>query len=174
MTLPLLKGALAGGLVLFAWSAIAWMVLPWHEATLKPFPNEPALRQALSTVTERAIYLLPDPKSADAGKGSPAGPMVIAAISPGPIPSMGPQLIVQFGIQVLAALLATWLFLQTRIASFGGKILFFAVLGLIIGAAGHLPHWNWFGFSSLYTLSEMIDLVIGYSLAGAAISKLAK
>lgn len=31
------KGAVAGGLIAFAWSAVSWMVLPFHETALRGF-----------------------------------------------------------------------------------------------------------------------------------------
>ena len=37
----------AGGAILFAWSFISWMVLPWHNATLKKFTSEETVSLAL-------------------------------------------------------------------------------------------------------------------------------
>ena len=39
MTTTLVKGTVLGGLALFLWGAVSWMVLPWHQATLLPFAN---------------------------------------------------------------------------------------------------------------------------------------
>ena len=30
-------GTVLGGLVVFGWGAISWMVLPWHASTLRAF-----------------------------------------------------------------------------------------------------------------------------------------
>lgn len=37
------KGAVAGGLIAFGWSALSWTVLPFHEMTLRSFPLYAAL-----------------------------------------------------------------------------------------------------------------------------------
>ena len=33
------KGALVGGLIAFSWSAVSWLALPLHNATMNSFPN---------------------------------------------------------------------------------------------------------------------------------------
>ncbi len=36
----LLAGTVLGGLVMFAWGAVSWMLLPWHQPALQSFANE--------------------------------------------------------------------------------------------------------------------------------------
>ena len=52
--------AVLGGVVIFVWGMISWMVLPWHEMTIKSFADEDAVAEAISANTsERGIYYYP-------------------------------------------------------------------------------------------------------------------
>ena len=54
-------GGLIGGLVLFAWGVVSWMLLPWHLATLEKFKDEDKVAQALTAnATKSGVYLLPN------------------------------------------------------------------------------------------------------------------
>jgi hypothetical protein len=54
-------GGLIGGLVLFAWGVVSWMLLPWHLATLEKFKDEAKVAQALTAnATKSGVYLLPN------------------------------------------------------------------------------------------------------------------
>ena len=37
--LPQLAGALVGAVVYFVWGFVSWMVLPWHNDTVRALPN---------------------------------------------------------------------------------------------------------------------------------------
>ena len=43
MTKQLLLGSVLGAVVLFLWSAIAWMLIPWPGEPLRSFINEDAV-----------------------------------------------------------------------------------------------------------------------------------
>lgn len=50
-----------------------------------------------------------------------------------------------------AALLLTWLLLQTGGLSYARRVLFLAVAGLSASVIVDLPNWNWWGFSASFT-----------------------
>ena len=55
----LLAGVL-GGMLVFAWGAVSWMVLPWHAQTLHPFQLEGAVQQSFDAhAPASGISLLP-------------------------------------------------------------------------------------------------------------------
>src|SRR3989442_1654297 len=61
MLKSLLLGGILGGLVLFAWGVVSWMLLPWHLATLEKFKDEAKVAQALTAnATKSGVYLLPN------------------------------------------------------------------------------------------------------------------
>ena len=43
MTKQLVLGTVLGGIVLFVWSALAWMIIPWPGEPLRSFTNEEAV-----------------------------------------------------------------------------------------------------------------------------------
>src|SRR5947207_2767946 len=62
MTKKILLGGVVGGIVLFIWGALAWMVLPLHTPHVKTLPNESAVTAAIKgNVTETGLYFFPCP-----------------------------------------------------------------------------------------------------------------
>jgi hypothetical protein len=155
--MTLIKGAVLGGLAMLVWSAISWMAPPFHGSTLQKFTNEDALLQGVAAGAPRGgMYLLPSTAEKMA-----QGPGVLAASRVGPMGSMGLYMLRGLLIQMVAA-------------AYGARVAFLAVVGLLIGVAGHLAEWNWWHFSASYVLLEMADLVISWTLAGLVIAKVAK
>lgn len=60
MTRSLALGAVLGGLVAFGWSAVSWMVLPWHDTSMKSFADEAAVAQGLlDNAPSGGMFMLP-------------------------------------------------------------------------------------------------------------------
>ena len=80
------RSAGLGGIVLFLWGVISWMVLPWHNATLNGFDNQPAVEQAMrNTTAADGIYVIPNPngpKSEEHMRKLTEGPFAFVAYSP--------------------------------------------------------------------------------------------
>ena len=70
------------------------------------------------------------------------------------------------GATYLEALLAVFLLAQTSIASFGGRVGFVFVTGILAAIATNVSYWNWWGFPTVYTLSYMFIQVVGFFLVG--------
>lgn len=73
-----------------------------------------------------------------------------------------------FIIEFFTALAIAWLLalLFTRMKGFGLKdrLLFTVGFALIASFAIHLPYWNWWGFSSPYTLGVVLKTIVGWLL----------
>src|SRR5207302_1821721 len=64
----LVLGSVLGAIVLFVWSAIAWMLIPWPGEPLRAFTNEDAVAQAIKANAPRSgNYLLPNEPKRTAG-----------------------------------------------------------------------------------------------------------
>ena len=178
-------GSVLGAIVLFVWSAIAWMLIPWPGEPLRSFTNEDAMAQAISANALRSgNYILPNmPKRTpgmtdqqfDALEKAMAdrwarGPIVFAAVRLEPFGSFGVALLIQFVTQFVLALLATLLLLQTSGLSRGARIGFVFAIGLIIFVGGHMDEWTWWSFSNAYMLMQFGAIVIGWLLASLVIS----
>jgi len=178
-------GAILGALVLFVWSALAWMVIPWPGEPLRGFTNEDAVVQTIkANVPRSGNYLLPMEVKRTSGMTDEQyrtalqnaenrmiqGPMIFASVRLEPMGSMARYMVIGFITDVIAVLLACILLLQTNAASYPARVGFVAGLGILIFVGGHLDEWNWWGFSNAYMLMQFGVIVIGWILAGLVIS----
>jgi hypothetical protein len=178
-------GSILGAIVLFVWSAIAWMLIPWPGEPLRGFTNDDAVTQAITANAPRSgNYLLPnvakrtpgmtDQQYAAAQKGMEdrmaRGPMIFAAVRLEPFGSMAKPLVIQFFTQLVVAVLATLLLLQTSGLSRSGRFAFVTAIGVIIFVGGHVDEWTWWSFSNAYMLMQFGAIVIGWLLAALVIS----
>ncbi|GAC1626031.1 MAG: hypothetical protein NVS9B13_21960 [Candidatus Acidiferrum sp.] len=188
MLKSLLLGTIVGGLVAFLWSWVSWGVLPWHEKALLKFQNEAEVTAMITSHTiDSGMYLLPGktPTNGLTGEQKKAAeaadmekmqkqPIMLAAIRRNGFGSMAQGLVIQLLCQMAAAFLLTWLLLQTSGLSYARRVIFLAVAGLTASVIVDLPNWNWWGFSSAYTLVNLADFTLTWLLAGLAIAKVAK
>ena len=185
MIKQLLLGTVLGAIVLFLWSALAWMLIPWPGDPLRSFTNEDAVLQAIKQNAPRSgTYLVPnmprrtpgmtDQQYAAAEKAMAdrwgRGPIVFAAVRLEPFGSFGAALVIQFLTQLVLAVIATLLLLQTIGLSRAGRIAFVAAIGVIIFVGGHVDEWTWWSFSNAYMLMQFGAIVIGWVLAALVIS----
>ena len=180
MTKQLALGAIPGAIVLFVWSAIAWMLIPWPGMPLRPFKNEDAVTQAIvANAPQSGNYLLPNPdqkglsseQQQKAMERMASGPIVFAAVRLEPFNSMAKPLIIQFFRQFVVALLGTFLLLQTSGLAYRARVVFLTVISVIIFVGGHVDEWTWWSFSNAYMLMQLGALVIGWFLASLVMAK---
>ena len=103
----LVLGSVLGAIVLFVWSAIAWMLIPWPGEPLRMFTNEDAVAQAIKANAPRSgNYLLPNEPKRTAGMTNEQyqkmeqeaadrmsrGPVIFAAVRLEPIIFVGGHL----------------------------------------------------------------------------------
>jgi hypothetical protein len=185
MIKQLALGTILGAIVLFVWSALAWMIIPWPGEPLRHFTSEDAIVAAIkANVPRSGNYLIPNEPQRlpgmteeqyqkamkDAEDRMNNGPMVFAAVRLEPV-SMAKAMVLGFLTNVIAVFLACVLLLQTDRLSYRGRVLFVAGLGLLVFLAGHLDEWNWWGFSTAYMMMQLGALVIGWILSGLVIAK---
>jgi hypothetical protein len=158
----------AGAIVLFIWSSISWMVLPWHQKTLHQFKDGAMLAAVLkANVDQSGVYLLPTDNETDSQP-----PAVFAAVSLEGRRSMGAALVIYFFTECVASLLAVWLLSKTTISSYSGRVTFILVFAIAASIIANLPNWNWWSFDSHYTVAAMADIIIGWLLAGLVMARL--
>lgn len=187
MQKSLILGGLLGGLVLFVWGSISWVVLPWHIMTFEKFKDEAAVAQALTAnALQPGVYLLPNVHKHDPGmteeqkraeeaegmKRMVQGPAMFAAVTPQGAGGMSYALLIQLMTGMVGAFLATWLLLKTRPVSYWHRVGFLVVIALVTAVIAHVPYWNWWNFSTGYTAVTLADLLIGWFLASLVIAKL--
>jgi hypothetical protein len=180
MSKKMILGAVLGAIVLFVWSAIAWMLIPWPGQPLRTFTNEDAVTQAIvANAPKSGNYLLPngDQKGMTAEQQQKAiekmekGPIVFAAVRLEPFDSMAKPLVINFLTQFVVALLAIFLLFQTSGLAYKSRVIFLAVIGLIIFIGGHFDEATWWSFSNAYMLMQFGAIVIGWLLASLVMAK---
>ena len=173
-------GTLLGGIIVFVWMMVSWMVLPWHCTAMNQFKDEAAVAAVVMENTEEdGVYVLPSmcgPGSMEEHMAATRkGPVMFAAVrkygadmeSPAPY-------IIGFIITLLSAFLITYLWMFSGGTGYWRGVGFFTLVGLVVGVVGGLPNWNWWGFSIEYVGVEILDSVIAWFLAGLVISGVAK
>ena len=188
MTKSLILGTILGGLAAFVWSSVSWELIGWHEKTMVAFQNEDEVSAVIAShAGQDGTYILPSvvpsvgmtpeqKKSALAAvmQKMQTGPIMVAAVRRGGFGSYSQGLLVQLLSLMAAALLLTWLLLQTSGLSYARRVSFLAIVGLAASVIVDLPNWNWWGFSGAFTAVNLADSTLTWLVAGLVIAKVAK
>jgi hypothetical protein len=170
--MKLLKGTLLGGAFLFAWSAVSWMVLPWHNAGFNAFtPEEPVLAAIDAAAPQSGVYLAPSPKP----DGAPApGPFAHVIVKKAGYGSLGRAMGLGFLGNLLSAFLATLLLLQLGPRSLVEKVLFLLTAAVLAWSGRYLADVAYWGLPWRNALVDLADLLIAWTLAGSALAWLTR
>ena len=188
--MKLLLAALLGAIAIFVWLFIAHMFTPLGEAGLEYLPKEDAVSAVLTSSIGAApgMYLFPSggltkestraekqagmQRAMDDMKIKPSGMLIYQPA--GTTFNFGKSLIVEFLTDFAIAFIAVLLLARTRIATFGGRVGFVVLLGVLAAIAANVPHWNWYGFTGTYAVANMITEIVGLCFAGLAIAAVYK
>jgi len=182
-TTRIILAGVLGGITMFIWTSIAHMVLPLGHAGVSELPNESAVLTALETNLgdKSSLYLFPglgvgdNPTREQMSEGmkhmdekmtnNPSGLLMYHAKGSRSI-SLPKLLTIEFTTELLEAILAVFLLAQTSIASFGGRVGFVFVAGILAAIATNVSYWNWYGFPTVYIASYMLIEVVGFLCVG--------
>lgn len=178
----LIKGTLIGGIIIFVWMLISWTVIPWHCWTMKEFIDETEVAQTLlENTTEDGFYPIPnichlyEGEMKDKLKELKEGPFAFISIRREgyDFKAVKPH-IISFIIWLISALIVTYILLHCRLGSYWKRVWVVTLLGLLVGVAGMLPGWTWWGFPFDFVFLNLLDFVIAWFLAGLALGAIAK
>lgn len=186
----MVKCAVLGGLVVFLWGVVSWMILPWHQMTMKKFDNESRVADVIQDNTSMSgVYMLPNCFAQDKGMSKEdmeksktkikemmeRGPVVYAIIKKeGMSPNMAGNFITALIVNIVAAFFVTWLLMMTKAMAYMKQVYFVAVVALTAGLMIYLPDWVWMGMPLGCVVVHLLDLIIAWFLAGLVIAKMAK
>lgn len=180
--MKILFAGVLGGIVMFVWTSIAHMALPLGEAGVREIPNESAVLSAMqgNMGEQDGLYIFPGPgvgKNATREEKSeamkhmgekmevnPSGILMYHA--PGRPFTLGKWLGIEFGKELLEAILVVFLLAQMRLVSFAGRVGFVLVVGILAAISTNISYWNWYGFPCVYTASYMFTQLVGFLLVG--------
>lgn len=166
----IILGTLIGTLISFFWGAAEW-VLPIMHSPYEEVHNASEVNKTLSkNMPENGIYVWPNGDHTKDATGLPKD--IVYFIAKNENSFYNPGKFMSFQIFTLLAtwLIIVYLLVSLRITKYWLRIRFILILGLLNGLAFHLPMWNWWGFSTDYTLLRWGSMMIGWFLSGITIS----
>lgn len=181
----ILLGAFLTAVAVFAWEALSWMVLGWHENGYRSFRNEDAVAEVIkaNVTSGHGIYKLPGMDKPPAvateeekkafmkhqQEAMETGPYLYAIIRPGRTEiSMGTNMVLSFVRNFVCALLVAALLSQIALF-YPARIAFVAAIGLFAGLTADLPMWIWFENPGRDTMVNIADHLIAWIIGGSVL-----
>ena len=182
-TTRIILAGILGGIAMFIWTSLAHMALPLGKAGVRELPNEEKVFAAMQTGLgdKPGLYLFPglgvgeNPTRQQENEAMTRYPEKLANNPSGFLMyhptgarslTMGKWLTVEFLTELLEALLAVFLLAQTRITSFGGRVGFVFIVGIVAAIATNVSYWNWYGFPKRYIAAYMFTQIVGFLCVG--------
>lgn len=177
-----LAGVLAG-VILFGWSAVSWMLLPFHEQVLRPIqqPRDKVVR-FLSDLPEGGVFHYPGfPTTADGSRPTQAqfdaafqqmrdGPVVskMVFLPAGAEPFPPQNFAIGLAVHIAAGCIAAGMLrlASGRLANYGRRVLFVFGFGVVTLLARFVPESVWWGYPIDYAAVEAGDILTSWLLAG--------
>ncbi len=191
MIKKIILGGILAGVLMFAWSSLAHTVLPIGAMGISSTPNEDAVLTVLRTnLPASGMYFIPVHQLMEAEKasgadrqkamdewqgkygGGPSAVMVYRATGASVMEVR--QLVCEFLADLVAGLImafALWMALA-RVHSFGGRVGFIALIGLLPWLIVDASNVNWYGFPTAYAIGQLLDQGVGAILAGIGLALL--
>ncbi|MBS0629215.1 MAG: hypothetical protein JSS30_03195 [Verrucomicrobia bacterium] len=169
----LIRCGVVGGIVVYLWLTLAWVVFPAHRILINKFTEKTEVTQTITKYAPHdGIYVLTpcDTKEEKAKESY----MIFLNIRRGDCNSMVRPMIQGLLMQIIGAAFITYLLLKSKALKYWGRVWFVTIIGLIVAILGVLPDWNWWQFPSSWVALEVVDLVVGWFLGGLVIAKLIK
>ena len=154
----LLKGAIAGGVLLFLWSGLTQSLTPWGIKSVKEFEDQSAVGEILERQPTKGLYYFKDKVTA------------FIAVKPESYYSITQFFIIEFITELFVATTLTAILLLTATQSITTQLLLIGLTTLTGIFSIDLQYWNWWGFSTIYSLGVSINRLIGHLLIKARLS----
>jgi hypothetical protein len=180
-TVKLLLTGIAGGVAMFFWGYVAHGLSPLGTAGMHYLgaAEDEIMNLLREHAREPGIYPFPFFNTTLSGKAAEdamkvadekhrRGPHGLIIVDPIGREMLTPgMLVTEFVTNVVTSLLAAVLLSQaTGLTSFGSRVAFVATIGLVAGIAVNIPHWNWYSFPLTFTLAEILEHFVGFTLVG--------
>ena len=79
--------------------------------------------------------------------------------------------LIHFIMNVIAVYILAWMFIHVKRLTYWEKVGFATLAGLFASVIVVLPHWNFLEYPCRFALVMILDITIGWFLAGLAIAK---
>jgi len=172
---PLIRCSIVGGVIVFLWVMISWMLLPMHKASIHHFADDSEVTSCITKYApEDGIYVIPSWDAVESAEKSNS-PFIFVNVQRGvDFTNMTRNMICGIITQIIGAGLITYLLLRAKAMKYWGRVWFVTIAGLLVAILGTVPAWNWWHFPTGWAILEIFDLVVGWFLGGLVIAKLIK
>jgi hypothetical protein len=170
-----------GTLILFIWSAISWMVLPFHSNTLNAIPDNTLNTEILKeNLVKDGVYHYPGfpaentPQTMkEMEEKVEKGPRITLMVFKRGKTELfsATSFLGSLAINFFTVFLLYLIIRQSKVQTSKSIISISLLAALIIGFASDLSQMNWYMFPLDYTLINMIDHIIPFLLIGLLFSK---
>ena len=170
---------LLGSLTMFIWEGFSHVVL-FKGIGFTPLQNEAALRAVVKrSMTGNGLYSFAgaDPGSTSKGQAAVFDDSVRTSTigllgyrPPGGNPFSARKLITQFLGNVLSVLISVQVASLIR-AGYWKRVLAVTHIGLLACAVVSSIYWSWYEFPASFFVAQVLDMVIGFFLAGLVICR---
>jgi hypothetical protein len=181
-----LLASLLGAIAMFLWASLAHTVLPLGEVGIHEIPHEAPVLDALhaSIGAAAGLYFFPGmglaPNASRSERSAAmshyaeklaASPSGILVYHPPGAQGLSPaRLAIEFATELLETLLAVLLLGMTRLASYGSRVGFVTLIGLLAVLGTNVSYWNWYDFPGNYTAAYMTSQLVGFFVAGLVVA----
>ena len=182
MVKQIIIGGIVGGITLFMWGFISWVVLPWHYGTVKQHEGiNTVVEDITEHVPESGVYYLPamafdhedEQAMNDWEEMHRTGPRGYIFLQATPTDPMPPMLLVKgFAADVVASMMASLLLLIAipSLPNYQSRVVFVAALGAFSILSVYLVDGIFHDFPLRYSLGLAADTAIAWVLAGITIA----
>ena len=182
----LITGGIVGGITLFMWGFVSWVILTWHFDTVRHDSGVMAVVEDIEdNLQETGVYyfppmttMRPDETEMEAytelHKNSPSGMIFYNAQHLDPMsPS---RLFVGFLADVGAALFATLLLIVAlpSLPKYWGRVVYVAALGVFAIFAIRMVDGAFFNLPIRWTVNMILDTAISWMLAGLVLAAIVR
>jgi hypothetical protein len=172
----MLLATLLGSLVMFMWGGLSHTVI-FVGTGFKQIPNEDKVIAALKeNISEKGLYFFPgrdftkeeDIKFKNKFKTGAVGQLLYRPIG-GDIFSAG-KLITQFVSNFFSVLIIV-IVASMLTVGYWKRVFIISLLGLLSCLSVSTIYWNWYEYPTSFFIAQILDIVIGFSLAGMVVAR---
>ena len=166
----LVTGTVIGATGMFFWGATEWFNPLLHKP-YKQVGNPEVVNQTLnSNMPESGMYVWPNGPNTKTVDGEAKELVYFIAKSEASFYNPGKFMTIELLTQCIIWLIITYLLLLTRFTKHWARVRFILLVGVLVGFAFFIPLWNWWAFSTEYVAARWVNMLVGWLLAGSAVS----
>lgn len=166
---------LLAALAVFVWQGTSWVALPFHTGALLPVKDEAAVAAVLrANLPQDGMYMLPNEAggAATIAERYAAGPVATIGYKAVGGQMMSPEMFVRgIVLDIAVAAILVILIGMTDLRGYLPRLIFVSLIGLAMGLFTNLNNWIWMTQSLQYTVVDVLDTWVAWTLGGAVLAK---